>query len=110
MLWATDTEQGNSQRPTDWETIQAVLENGHSFEAFGFFQGGGAPVTLSGVVVSRVEQMPVDVNGLAITGVAPFLGRTHRPRTSRTPSSRRKHARSWSRTRPGSGCSAARPT
>ncbi|MFI4946106.1 MAG: ADOP family duplicated permease, partial [Burkholderiales bacterium] len=78
VLWATDTEQGNSQRPTDWETIQAVLEHGHSFEAFGFFQGGGAPVTLSGVVVSRVEQMPVDANGLAITGVAPFLGRTHR--------------------------------
>ena len=34
--------------------MQALLEHGHSFEAFGFFQGGGAPVTLSGVEVSRV--------------------------------------------------------
>ena len=78
VLWATDTEQGNSQRPTDWETIQAILEHGHSFEAFGFFQGGGAPVTLSGVEVARVEQMPVDAGGLSITGVPPLLGRTHR--------------------------------
>ena len=58
--------------------MQAILEHGHSFESFGFFQGGGAPVTLSGDVVSRVEQMPVDVGGLSITGVAPFLGRTYR--------------------------------
>ena len=78
VLWATDTERGNGRAPTDWETVQAILEHGHSFEAFGFFQGGGAPVTLSGDVVSRVEQMPVDVNGLSITGVAPFLGRTDR--------------------------------
>jgi putative ABC transport system permease protein len=78
VLWATDKEQGNDQSPTDWETVQAILEHGRSFEAFGFFQGGGAPVTLSGVEVARVQQMPVDVGGLSITGVAPFLGRTHR--------------------------------
>ena len=49
VLWATDTERGASnQSPTDWETLQAILEHGQSFESFGFFQGGGAPVTLSG--------------------------------------------------------------
>ena len=79
VLWATDKERGaNNQSPTDWETLQAILEHGHSFEGFGLFQGGGAPVTLSGVEVSRVAQMPVDVNGLAITGVPPFMGRTYR--------------------------------
>jgi putative ABC transport system permease protein len=79
VLWATDKERGaNNQSPTDWETLQAILEHGHSFEGFGLFQGGGAPVTLSGVEVSRVAQMPVDVNGLAITGVQPFMGRTYR--------------------------------
>jgi putative ABC transport system permease protein len=35
-------------------------------------------VTLSGDVVSRVAQMPVNENGLAVTGVPPFLGRTYR--------------------------------
>src|SRR5262245_10394139 len=69
VLWATDTERGNGNQPPDWETIQAVLQHGHSFESFGFFQGGGAPVTLSGVEVKRVAQMPVDVNGLGITGI-----------------------------------------
>jgi len=79
VLWTTDKEQGNNnQRPPDWELIQTILQSGHSFEAFGFFQGGGAPVTLSGVEVSRVLQMPVDVGGLSITGVQPFLGRTYR--------------------------------
>jgi putative ABC transport system permease protein len=79
VLWATDSERGQGRAPTDWETVQAVLEHGHSFESFGFFQGGGAPVTLSGDVVSRVQQMPVDVNGLSVVGVPPFLGRTYRP-------------------------------
>jgi putative ABC transport system permease protein len=78
VLWTTDREQGNGQSPPDWEMVQAVLEHGRSFEAFGFFQGGGAPVTLSGVEVSRVLQMPVDAGGLSITGVAPLLGRTYR--------------------------------
>jgi putative ABC transport system permease protein len=78
VLWTTDREQGNGQSPPDWEMVQAVLEHGRSFESFGFFQGGGAPVTLSGVEVSRVLQMPVDAGGLSITGVAPLLGRTYR--------------------------------
>src|SRR6185503_3330780 len=78
VLWATDKERGDNQSPTDWETVQAILEHGHSFEAFGFFQGGGAPVTLSGVEVARVEQMPVDAGGLSITGVPALLGRTYR--------------------------------
>jgi putative ABC transport system permease protein len=78
VLWTTDKEQGNNQSTPDWETVQSILEHGHSFEAFGFFQGGGAPVTLSGVEVARVEQMPVDVGGLSITGVPAFLGRTYR--------------------------------
>ena len=78
VLWTTDREQGDGQSPPDWELVQAILQHGHSFETFGFFQGGGAPVTLSGVEVSRVLQMPVDVGGLSITGVPPFLGRTYR--------------------------------
>jgi len=79
VLWKTDKEQGNGNQTPDWEMVQAVLEHGRSFESFGFFQGGGAPVTLSGDVVSRVQQMPVDVNGLSVVGVPPFLGRTYRP-------------------------------
>jgi putative ABC transport system permease protein len=78
VLWTTDREQGNDQSPPDWELVQAILQHGHSFETFGFFQGSGAPVTLSGVEVSRVLQMPVDVGGLSITGIPPFLGRTYR--------------------------------
>jgi predicted permease len=77
VLWTTDKEQGDGQSPPDWELVQAIVQDGHSFEAFGFFQGGGAPVTLSGIEVSRVLQMPVDVRGLSITGVQPFLGRTY---------------------------------
>jgi putative ABC transport system permease protein len=78
VLWKTDPKQGPGNQLIDWETAQAVLEHGHSFEGFGFFQSGGAPVTLSGVEVSRVTQMPVDVGGLSITGVPPLLGRTYR--------------------------------
>jgi len=78
VLWTTDREQGNRQSPPDWELLQAIRQHGHSFETFGCFQGGGAPVTLSGVEVGRVLQMPVDVGGLSITGVAPLLGRTYR--------------------------------
>jgi putative ABC transport system permease protein len=78
VLWTTDSQTGNRNRTPDWETVEAVRKGGHSFEAFGFFQGGGAPVTLTGVESARVEQMPVDVNGLGIVGVTPFLGRTYR--------------------------------
>ena len=35
-----------------------MIEHGRSFEAFGFFQGWGAPVTLSGTTETRrVSQM-----------------------------------------------------
>jgi len=78
VLWRTNPERGPGNQPTDWETVQAILEHGQSFEAFGFFQGGGAPVTLSGVEVRRVQQMPVDAGGLSIVGVPPLLGRTYR--------------------------------
>ena len=78
VLWKTDTKRGPGNQVTDWETAQAILEHGQSFESFGFFQGGGAPVTLSGDEVSRVSQMPVNVNGLSITGIPPLLGRTYR--------------------------------
>jgi putative ABC transport system permease protein len=78
VLWRTDRERGPGNQPPDFETVKAVLDHGRSFEAFGFFQGGGAPVTLSGVEVSRVSQMPVDVNGLGIMGIPTFLGRTYR--------------------------------
>jgi putative ABC transport system permease protein len=78
VLWKTDPKQGPGNQLTDWETVQAILEHGHSFEGFGFLQGGGAPVTLSGVEVSRVSQMPVDAGGLSVTGVPPLLGRTYR--------------------------------
>ena len=57
--------------------MQALLR-GRSFEAIGQAQMGGMPVTLTGSEeTSRVLQMPLDVNGLAVTGVAPLLGRTH---------------------------------
>jgi putative ABC transport system permease protein len=80
VLWTTDTERGINERPPTYEIVQAVLERGNSFEAFGFFQGGGAPVTLLGTSqASRVEQMPIDVNALSIVGVQPLLGRTYRP-------------------------------
>jgi putative ABC transport system permease protein len=79
VLSSTDTRQGNQEQPPDWETVQAVMEHGQSFESFGFFQPWGAPVTLSGTTETRrVSQMPVDANALALTGVAPILGRTYR--------------------------------
>jgi putative ABC transport system permease protein len=79
VLWSTNAEKGIQQQPPNWEIVHALLEHGHSFEAFGFFQGFGAPVTLSGIAeTSRVNQMPVDVNALSIVGVRPLLGRTYR--------------------------------
>ncbi len=79
VLWNTDPDHGANQLPPDLEIVQAVLERGRSFEAFGLFQGNGAPVTLSGTSeTGRVLQMPVDVNALAIVGVKPTLGRTYR--------------------------------
>ena len=79
MLWSANAEKGIHEQPPNWEIVRALLEHGQSFESFGFFQGGGAPVTLSGTTeTSRVSQMPVDVNGLSIVGVPPLLGRTYR--------------------------------
>ncbi len=79
VLWSTDLVHGITEQPPNWEIAQALLKDGHSFEAFGFFQGGGAPVTLSGTSdTSRVSQMPVDAGALSIVGVPPLLGRTYR--------------------------------
>jgi hypothetical protein len=80
LVWNTETDKGINEEPPDWDIVQALLKNGNSFEAFGLAQMGGAPVTLSGSAeTGRVMQMPVDANGLAITGVAPLLGRTYEP-------------------------------
>jgi putative ABC transport system permease protein len=77
VLWGTD--RGVSQQPVNWEIVRAILEHGQSFESFGFFQGNGAPVTMTGSEeTTRVSQMPVDVNGLSVVGVTPILGRTYR--------------------------------
>ncbi len=79
VLWTGNAEKGIRQQPPNWEIVRAILEHGHSFESFGFFQGGGAPVTMTGTTESsRVSQMPVDVNALSIVGVKPALGRTYR--------------------------------
>jgi putative ABC transport system permease protein len=79
VLWSTDVKRGADEMPPSREITQALLEHGHSFESFGSFQAGGAPVTLSGIAEpSRVEQMPVDVGGLSISGIQPLLGRTYR--------------------------------
>jgi putative ABC transport system permease protein len=79
VLWTGNAEKGIRQQPPSWEIVHAVLEHGQSFESFGFFQGGGAPVTLSTTTeATRVSQMPVDVNALSIVGVKPVVGRTYR--------------------------------
>jgi putative ABC transport system permease protein len=79
VLWTSNVEKGIREQPPNWEIVQALLEHGQSFEAFGFFQGDGAPVTLSGTTeTTRVSQMPVDANALSIVGVRPLMGRTYR--------------------------------
>jgi len=79
ILWNTDPENGIDERPPTFEIVQAIQKDGKSFEDFGGVQLFGTPVTLSGTdETSRVEQMPVDVGGLSVTGVPPFLGRTYR--------------------------------
>jgi predicted permease len=79
VLWSTNPERGIREQPPSYEIVRALLERGQSFESFGFFQGNGAPVTLSGTSeTSRVFQMPVDWNALSIVGVKPLLGRTYR--------------------------------
>src|SRR5262245_18164041 len=79
VLWGTNPEKGINEQPPNWEIVRAILEHGHSFASFGFLQSNGAPVTMTGSEeTTRVAQMPVDVNGLAITGVQPLMGRTYR--------------------------------
>jgi predicted permease len=79
MVSGSDPERGIREQPLSWEMVQALLR-GNSFEAIGQVQLHGMPVTLTGSQeTSRVLQMPLDVNGLAVSGVAPLLGRTHRP-------------------------------
>ena len=79
VLWSTDTERGVTEQPPTWATVQGVLDRGGSFESFGFFQGGGMPVTLTGTsATSRVQQMQIDVNALSVVGVPPLMGRTYR--------------------------------
>ena len=111
VLWATDKERGNSQRPTDWEMVQAILEHGRLLRGVRLLPGRRRAGHASGVEEARVEQMPVDANGLSITGVAPLLGRTLSagglPRTS----IKQKEARAIVvTTRPGSDGWVARPT
>jgi putative ABC transport system permease protein len=79
VLWSANPEKGIREQPPDWEIVHALLEQGQSFASFGFFQGNGAPVTMTGTSeTSRVSQMPVDWNALSIVGVPPLLGRTYR--------------------------------
>ena len=80
VLWSTDAERGIREQPPTWALIQALLRNGGSFETFGLFQGGGAPVTLSGT--SRDEPGRPDAGGrerlVRWWASPPLLGRTYR--------------------------------
>src|SRR4051812_30903865 len=70
VLWGTNPERGIQQQPPNLHIVQALLDHGQSFESFGFFQGNGTPVTMTGASeTSRVSQMPVDGNALSIVGV-----------------------------------------
>ena len=53
VLWTTDSERGAGNRPTDWETVQTVLEHGRSFESVRLLPGRRRPRHLDG---SRVER------------------------------------------------------
>ena len=78
-VWSIDTEQEQNRQPPSFDIVQALLEHGGAFEAFGMFQPAGIPVTLSGTGETiRVNQTPVNEDGLSIVGVAPLLGRTYR--------------------------------
>lgn len=79
VLSNTEVEGVGAQSPPTYDVVQALLVSGRSFEALGLHQPAGIAVTLSGAGETvRVSQTPVDVNGLAITGVPPALGRTYR--------------------------------
>ena len=108
VLWTGNAEKGIRQQPPNWEIVRAVLEHGQSFESFGFFQGFGAPVTLSATTeATRVSQMPVDVNALSIVGVKPVVGRTYRLEDFDDVVKQKEARGSSSATRPGSAGSAA---
>jgi putative ABC transport system permease protein len=78
VVFANTSRESGEQPPT-YPIVQALLKSGKSFEAFGLHQPAGIPVTISGAgETRRVEQSPVDVNGLSIVGVTPILGRTYR--------------------------------
>ena len=112
VLWSTNPEQGIREQPPNWEIVRAILEHGQSFESFGFFQGNGAPVTLTGTTeTSRVSQMPVDVNALSVVGVKP-AARAHLPsrRLRRRGQAEGSAGDRRSATTRGSGGSAARRT
>ena len=79
VFWNTEVDGVGAQSPPTYDVVQALLASGQSFEAMGLHQPAGIPVTLSGAGDTvRVSQTPVDVNGLAVTGVPPALGRTYR--------------------------------
>ncbi len=78
VVWNTNLDQGYEWVPS-FETIAALLDSGGSFESFGFFQMGGAPVTLtSSGAASRVSQQPIDLGIFSVLGVEPLLGRSYR--------------------------------
>jgi len=77
VLSSTSRESG--EQPPTYDIVQALLESRQSFEAFGLHQPSGIPVTISGAgETRRVQQSPVNVDGLSIVGVRPILGRTYR--------------------------------
>jgi putative ABC transport system permease protein len=79
VLANTNVEGVGAESPPTYDVVEALRESGRSFEAIGMHQPAGIPVTLSGAGETvRVAQTPVDVHGLAVTGVAPALGRTYR--------------------------------
>jgi len=79
VLWNTNVEGSGPLSPPTYDVVQALLASGRSFEALGLHQPAGIPVTVAGPRETvRVSQTPVDVNGLAVTGVPPALGRTYR--------------------------------
>jgi putative ABC transport system permease protein len=80
VLTNTNTANPDNEQPPTYEIVKALQDRNGSFEAFGLFQPFGAPVTLAGTEeTERVEQMPVDVNGLRIAGIPPLMGRIFRP-------------------------------
>ena len=81
VLWATDTEHGaNAAAARPGRPCRRSSSTGSSFEAFGLFQGGGAPVTLSGDQRDRAGSPDAGGRRTACRSWAsrPLLGRTYR--------------------------------